>query len=69
MTGQHYLTKLTKSVKTLVLLTTQSTKCNITKSGGTEQGMLKGYNKLSQELNFTTNSSDILQVISDVFPN
>ena len=31
--------------------------------------MLKGYNKLSQELYFSTNSSDISQVISDVFPN
>ena len=47
----------------------QSTKCNIIKSGGTEQGMLKGYKKLSQELNFSTNSSDISRVISDVFPN
>ena len=62
MSVQYYLTKLTKSVKNYV--TIQSTKCNITKSGGTEHGMLKDYNKLNQELNFSTNSSNVLVSIA-----
>ena len=64
MSGQHYPTKLKVCQKSRNISIGNNTINQVQYNQ-----MLKGYNKLSQELYFSTNSSDISQVISDVFPN